>query len=340
MLSLEVIERAADKVPPVLQFPVEAKQSPLRRFIALQYDSILILGPRHIPALPCPASNTHYAMSVVTSIGFSMLESTDYAEAVQKLKPDIAFSMADVVDSRPGAKRKEKMGDRTQSWLKDIISAVEDDNDDVTRTAVFAPILPIEAEEQTYYLEALNDEFAGSISGLVLYETASVLSIPSGLSCLPRMLTADLRNPHKLLEAVAVGLDIFVVPFIGAATDAGIALDCFFPVQKPEGSNAPLQLGIDMWSNTHAVDTSPLQHGCDCYTCTNHHRAYLQHLLSAKEMLGWVLLQIHNHRIMDYFFAGIRSCISDGSFDEQRRAFGESYEPELPEKTGQGPRYA
>ncbi len=269
-----------------------------------------------------------------------MLESTDYAEAVQKLKPDIAFSMADVVHSKPGAKRKEKMGDRTQSWLRDIISAVEDDDDEVTGTAIFAPILPIETEEQSYYLDALKDDYAGSISGLVLYDTTSVLSIPDGLSYLPRVLTADLRNPHKLLEAVAVGLDIFVVPFIGSATDAGIALDFLFPVQRPEGSNAPLQLGIDMWSDSHAVDTSPLRHGCDCYTCTNHHRAYLQHLLSAKEMLGWVLLQIHNHRVMDYFFAGIRNCISDGSFDEQMKAFGQTYEPELPEKTGQGPRYA
>ena len=303
-------------------------------------DSILILGPRHVPPLPSPAANTHYAMSIVTSIGFSSLDSTYYAEAVQRLKPDIALSMADVVDGKPGVKRKEKMGDRTQTWLKDIIAAAEDGDEDSSGTAVFAPVLPIEAEEQSYYLDALNDDFAGCISGLVLYNATSVLSIPNSLSYLPRMLTADSRNPHKLLEAVAAGMDLFAVPFVGAATDAGIALDFSFAVQEPEPSNNILPLGVDMWSVAYAIDTAPLRDNCECYTCTRHHRAYLQHLLSAKEMLGWVLLQIHNHHIMDSFFAEIRQSIKYGSFHEHRKAFGRRYEPELPVKTGEGPRYA
>ena len=279
-------------------------------------------------------------MSIVTSIGFSSLKSTFYAEAVHKLKPDIALSMADVVDNRPGIKRKEKMGDRTQTWLKDLIAVTEDGNESASATAVFAPVLPIEVEEQSYYLDALGDDFAGCISGLVLYNTTSMLSIPDGLSLLPRMLTTDSRNPHKLLEAVAAGVDLFTVPFVGAATDAGIALDFSLAVQEAEPSNRILPLGIDMWSVAYATDTASLQDNCECYTCTRHHRAYLQHLLSAKEMLGWVLLQIHNHHIMDKFFAEIRQSIRYGSFHEHKEAFGRRYEPELPEKTGQGPRYA
>lgn len=279
-------------------------------------------------------------MSIVTSIGFSSLKSTFYAEAVHKLKPDIALSMADVVDNRPGIKRKEKMGDRTQTWLKDLIAVTEDGNESASGTAVFAPVLPIEAEEQSYYLDALGDDFAGCISGLVLYNTTSMLSIPDGLSLLPRMLTTDSRNPHKLLEAVAAGVDLFTVPFVGAATDAGIALDFSLAVQEAEPSNRILPLGVDMWSVAYATDTASLQDNCECYTCTRHHRAYLQHLLSAKEMLGWVLLQIHNHHIMDKFFAEIRQSIRYGSFHEHKEAFGRRYEPELPEKTGQGPRYA
>ena len=306
----------------------------------MQQDSVLILGPRHVPPLPCPTANTHYAMSIVTSIGFSSLESTYYAEAVHKLKPDIALSMADVVDGQPGVKRKEKMGDRTQTWLKDLITVIEEDDENASATAVFASVLPVEAEEQLYYLEALNDDFARRISGLVLYNTTSVLSIPDNLSCLPRMLTTDLRNPHKLLEAVAAGVDIFAVPFIGAATDAGIALDFSFAAGEAEPSNTILPLGVDMWSVAYATDTASLRDSCGCYTCSRHHRAYIQHLLSAKEMLGWVLLQIHNHHVMDIFFAEIRQSIRYGSFHECRKVFGQRYEPELPEKTGQGPRYA
>ena len=278
-------------------------------------------------------------MSIITSIGFSALESTNYAEAVRELKPDIVLGMADLVDNTPGAKRLEKMGDRTQSWLKDVVTAIEDE-ESMSSTALFAPILPIETEQQSYYLEALNDDFAGSISGLVLYSTSSILSIPPNLSYLPRMLTANIRSPHQLLGAVAVGVDLFVVPFISAATDAGIALAFKFSGQKPTASTMLLPLGIDMWSTTFATDTSPLCEGCRCYACTNHHRAYLQHLLSANEMLGWVLLQIHNHYVMDEFFSDIRRSIEAGLFDEHRKVFGQSYEVEIPEKTGQGPRYA
>lgn len=339
LLSQEVIERAAEKPPPILQMPVEAHESRLRKFIALQDEPILILGPRRIPPLPCATANTHYAISIVTSVGFSTLESTQYAEAAQELKPDIVFGMADVVDTRPGVKRLEKMGDRTQSWLRDLVAAVKADEGRKSDISLFASILPIEAEQQSYYLEALEEEFSEDISGLVLHDTSSVSCIPKSLSHLPRVLTANSPSPHKLLDAIAVGVDVFTVPFVGAATDAGIALDFSFPSLKPDNSGTLLPLGLDMWSAAYAVDTTPLRDGCDCYTCSNHHKAYLQHLFSAKEMLGWTLLQIHNHRVMDNFFAGVRHTIKQDTFDKGVEVFARTYESELPEKTGQGPRY-
>jgi queuine tRNA-ribosyltransferase len=93
-----------------------------------------------------------------------------------------------------------------------------------------------------------------------------------------------------------------------------------------------------MWHEDHAISVTPLSEGCTCYACTKHHRAYLQHLLAAKEMLGWVLIQLHNHAIMAKFFEGIRASIDAGTFDADVAAFEAHYEPALPEKTGQGPR--
>jgi len=55
-------------------------------------------------------------------------------------------------------------------------------------------------------------------------------------------------------------------------------------------------------------------------------------------MLGWVLLQVHNHAIMDAFFAGVRKSIAEETFEADRKAFGEHYEVELPVMVGQGPR--
>jgi queuine tRNA-ribosyltransferase subunit QTRTD1 len=136
-------------------------------------------------------------------------------------------------------------------------------------------------------------------------------------------------------------MDIFTIPFIGFATDAGIALTFQFPQPLPESrstGSTPVPLGIDMWDTTHAISLLPLSKSCSCYTCTSHHRAYIQHLLSAKEMLGWTLLQIHNHHILSEFFTDIQDSIRKGSFDADVDVFARSYESELPEKSGQGPR--
>ena len=318
--------------------PTAAQESRLRRFIALQDDTLLVLGPRRIPPLPCPASNTFYSISIVTSVGFGTMESIEYMEAVRKLKPDIVLGLADVVEGKPGIKRVEKMGDRTQAWLQNLVEGMTDEEDGGPKTALFAPILPVEPEQQSYYLQALQDDFVNHISGIVLHDADSVFSIPESLNQLPRLCVGDLASPHRVLEAISSGIDLFTVPFIGKATDAGIALDFSFPAKIRPTSETLLPLGLDMWSHDYATDNSPLSESCDCYTCINHTIAYIQHLLSAKEMLGWVLLQIHNHCTMDRFFHGIRQSIDKGTFEESCIDFNETYEADLPAKTGQGPR--
>ena len=261
-----------------------------------------------------------------------MLECTDYAEAIQKLRPDIVVGMGDVLfGKKPGVKRKDVMGDRTLAWLKELVIAMEDEEDGTPKTALFAPILPIEAEQQNYYLDGLQYELRENVSGLVLYDPASVESIPESLHSLPRLYLGDTTSPHKLLDAIALGIDVFTVPFIPDATDAGVALDFSFPICSDTRFEGRLPLGIDMWSSTFSSDISSLRKECQCYTCMNHHRAFVHHLLNAKEMLGWVLLQLHNHRIVDEFFIGARSSIKNGSFEGDRVMFEKIYATEVRE---------
>ena len=330
--SPEVIEKASHQsgVPPVFSFPALPDESPLRKFVALQKDALLILGARRIPPLHCPTSSTSSAISIVTSLGFAMLDCDGYVEAIEKLRPDIAVGMGDIpFGHKPGVKRRDVMGDRTLAWLKKLISAMDGERDGQSRTALFAPILPIEAKLQAYYLEPLQDELKDSVSGLALYDLASVDAIPENLRGLPRLFLGDVTNPHQLLNAIALGVDIFTIPFIPDATDAGIALNFFFPVHGDAMSEGRLPLGIDMWSSTFADDVSPLSTDCQCYTCTNHHRAFVHHLLNAKEMLGWVLLQLHNYHIVDKFFIGTRKSTRNGSFEDDCVMFEKMYATEV-----------
>ena len=265
-------------------------------------------------------------------------------EAVQKLRPDIVIGMGDVLFGHtPGVKRADSMGDRTLAWVDALAKEMEEEEGETANTALFAPLLPIDKEIQSWYLTALRDELSEKISGLVLYETRSIEAVPANLQNLPKLYVGKLDGPHRLLDAINLGIDIFTVPFVNEASDAGIALNFSFP--SVPASNEPLSdnqallpLGLDLWSTTYAIDLSSLGEGCECYACKSHHRAYIQHLLNAKEMLGWVLLQIHNHHTLDIFFEGVRGSLRNGNFERQKEAFQDTYQRELPAKTGQGPR--
>ncbi len=64
-----------------------------------------------------------------------------------------------------------------------------------------------------------------------------------------------------------------------------------------------------------ARDGGPIDSACDCYTCQTFSRAYLRHLISAKELVAGTLLSIHNLRALIRLVEGIRASILDGTFD-------------------------
>lgn len=64
------------------------------------------------------------------------------------------------------------------------------------------------------------------------------------------------------------------------------------------------------------LDSKPILEGCQCYCCKNHTRAYVHHLLQTHEILGSVLLHMHNTQHMSEFFSVVRSSIQEGSFSD------------------------
>jgi queuine tRNA-ribosyltransferase subunit QTRTD1 len=279
-------------------------------------------------------------VSLFTSVGYRSISSEYYAAAARKLQPDIVVGLADIPFGQEsvGIKRKDKMSDRTEVWTRDIIAKRKSMTDSEPRFNIFAPLLPIDRDLQSWYLEHVVDEMVDDISGIAIYDAYLLDDLPEELHHLPRLSFHIPAGPQELLRQIGLGMDLFTIPFISSATDAGIALDFTFPPPPKGDSSFRQSLGIDMWGTEHAVSAAPLVEACPCYACTKHHRAYIQHLLSAKEMLGWVLIQIHNHATLSTFFASIRASIEAGTFDADVAAFEAFYEPQLPEETGQGPR--
>lgn len=303
----------------------------------------LILAPRRFPAIPCPPVNTDTSIAIQTSVGFRQLSAQQYVDTIQKLKPDIAIGLADMVlGSPPGVKRRAKMVDRTHAFTRDALDRLYGEHvaeEKRSTAAYFAPVLPLDNTQQSLYLDDLETDFRDNLSGLALYESASLDFIPEALGNLPRLLLSGPSTPHEVLRDISLGADLLTIPFIGTSSDAGIALDFSFPVASSGTKGGSQALGINLWLPEHAKDTSPIREGCACYACRHHHRAYINHLLSAKEMTAWVLLQLHNHHVMDNFFASVRESIRRGTFDEDTQAFTQTYASTLPERTGEGPRY-
>lgn len=315
----------------------------MRKFICAQDDATLLLGPRRFPAIACPPNNTETSIAISTSVGFRQLEAHRYIEAIQKLKPDIAIGLADMVLGRaPGLKRRGKMVDRTHAYTRDALEHLYGESvadEKKSKTKYFAPVLPLDNTQQSLYLDDLETEFRDYIAGLALYESASLGFIPEALGSLPRLLLSDPSSPHEILHEISLGADLVTVPFLQGCSDAGIALDFAFPVPEAvQARGEPQPLGLDLWSSEYAMDVSPLVEGCECYACRKHHRAYFNHLLRAKEMAAWALLQMHNHHVVDRLLAGARESIQRGTFEEDVQAFHRAYVADLPDRTGEGPR--
>ncbi len=110
-------------------------------------------------------------------------------------------------------------------------------------------------------------------------------------------------TPEDLIQGIARGVDIF---------------DCVLPTRlarhhaafSPEGR-------LNLMNASFSRDPRPIDSSCDCYTCRTFTRAYLRHLINARELLAGTLLSIHNLRALIRLVADIRASILDGTFESR-----------------------
>ncbi|KAH7318694.1 tRNA-guanine(15) transglycosylase-like protein [Stachybotrys elegans] len=329
------------KDPPIYKTPGGHGKRPLHTFTATPSDIVTVMGARRCPPVATPVGNGAKHVSVFTSTGFYNLTMQQFASAVQTLQPDVLIPLADILptSNRTNSKKLVRMVDRTEEWLDDLFQRINSQQLEALGVSIFAPVLPVEYPLQWDYLRYLDEDVLEALRGLAIYDVALLPDLVNykSLVPLPRLSMDPPKSPHDVLRQISMGVDICAVPFINTVSDAGIAMDFAFPA--PEGPDFR-PMGVNMWSPEHSTSLKPLVEGCQCYACVKHHRAFVQHLLNAKEMLGWNLLQIHNHHVVTEFFRGIRQTIGRGidEFDQCRQQFRVAYEEALPEGTGARPR--
>ena len=109
-------------------------------------------------------------------------------------------------------------------------------------------------------------------------------------------------TPQDLIEGVRRGVDIF---------------DCVLPTRLARHHAAMLQNGgrLNMRRQEFARDPRPIDETCTCYTCQHFSRAYIRHLIVAKEMLAATLLSIHNLHTLVQLARDMREAIIAGRFE-------------------------
>ncbi len=107
-------------------------------------------------------------------------------------------------------------------------------------------------------------------------------------------------DPEGILEVMDQGIDMF---------------DCVLPTRLGRTGSALTWEGrLNLRNARFARDEGPLDPGCRCPACTRFSRGYLRHLVNQQELLGLLLLSLHNVRFLIDLTAGARSAIESGAF--------------------------
>lgn len=119
-------------------------------------------------------------------------------------------------------------------------------------------------------------------------------------------------TPANILEAVDRGVDFF---------------DCVYPTRNGRHGHVYTNQGkINLFNKKYELDARPIEEGCQCPACKTYSRAYIRHLLKAKEMLGMRLCVLHNLYFYNTMMEEIREAIDEGRYQEYKKAKLEGFQ--------------
>lgn len=112
-------------------------------------------------------------------------------------------------------------------------------------------------------------------------------------------------TPANILEAVERGVDFF---------------DCVYPSRNGRHGHVYTNHGkLNLFNAQYELDEDPIEEGCQCPACRRYSRAYIRHLLKAKEMLGMRLCVLHNLYFYNHMMEEIREAIEQGRYQEYKK---------------------
>ena len=112
-------------------------------------------------------------------------------------------------------------------------------------------------------------------------------------------------TPANILEGVERGVDFF---------------DCVYPSRNGRHGHVYTNYGkLNLFNAKYELDDRPIEEGCQCPACISYSRAYIRHLLKAKEMLGMRLCVLHNLWFYNTMMEEIREALDQGVFQAYKK---------------------
>lgn len=195
--------------------------------------------------------------------------------------------------------------ERTHAWAKRCLAAKRR-SDQALFGIVQGGVFPDLRQQSAEFIAALD--FPGyAIGGLSVGETKSEMH--AMIETVNAILPADrprylmgVGAPEDLVNGVLRGIDMF---------------DCVLPTRLARHNAALTPQGrLNLMNAAFARDPQPIDPDCACYTCRNFSRAYLRHLIVAREFLAATLMTIHNLHALLQLTHEMRQAILEGRFDQ------------------------
>ncbi|MCB9144206.1 MAG: tRNA guanosine(34) transglycosylase Tgt [Anaerolineales bacterium] len=223
----------------------------------------------------------------------------------ENLGADIIMAFDECSDPNDHAYIKKAM-ERTHRWAERSLKA-KTRQDQALFGIVQGGVDPTLRAESAKFIASL-DTPGIAIGGLSVGETKQemhdTLDVVTPLlpENKPRYLMG-VGTPEDLINGVLRGVDIF---------------DCVLPTRLARHHSAFAPEGrLNLMNASFARDERPIDETCDCYACQTFTRAYIRHLIAAKELLASTLISIHNLRALIRLMERIRILIANGTFEEQ-----------------------
>lgn len=236
-------------------------------------------------------------------------------EIQNKLDSDIAMSFDECIEYPASYEYTKASTERTLRWAARGKKAHKNKNQSlfgIVQGGAYKDLRRFSAEE------TVKMNFDGySIGGTSVGETKDVMykMIDDAIKYLPKdkpRYLMGVGEPADILEGVERGIDMF---------------DCVLPTRLARHGNAFTNEGkINLKNAQFKEDFETIDQKCDCYACQHYSKAYIRHLLVAKETLGARLLSIHNIRFLIKLMENIRASIKNGEFQKFKEEFLQRYE--------------